>query len=302
MGQATYAGQPMKCPAIVSEDVFSHVQNALTGRNGNGALSPDHQARDYLLRGLSWCRECGSKAGGRLDRHASTGWERASYYCLKRQRYGSKVPHVRARWGAEDVERAVMAWVAGLLSDPETALRAAEITLAEDTEARQDAQRVRLRAQGELDGLVNEEQFIITTARKGHISEDAMVQQLDQVKARREELEATLNAELPRASKGVTPEALTWAIKALRRWADGLPRQTYAGMLDRWTAESMLPIRELISAVCLEPDGTVTVEGVIPAPLSVELVEPSSPPSLWREGSSHCPPSYAYSVALAVAA
>lgn len=269
-GRATYAGQSMKCPSIVDSETFQAVQDALRERRGRG--KPGKQVRFYLLRGLVYCRECGSTAGG-ITARKPNGWQKSDYRCQQAKRYkAARAKHVRIRWSADETENAVKQFIVNLLAEPEKALATAEIATHEAAQARQEARRTRTRAQAELDGLDSEEQYVITEARKRYISEMAMLQQLDQINARRAELEEILSQQEPQGaviSPEVLAEVLGKASETLKLWIVDT-----GGFVDD---ESL--IHKLVSRVWLEPDGTVTVEGVLTISDPAEQVEPSSPRS-----------------------
>ena len=179
---------------------------------------------------------------------------------------------MRIRWSADETENAVKQFIVNLLAEPEKALATAEIATHEAAQARQEARRTRTRAQAELDGLDSEEQYVITEARKRYISEMAMLQQLDQINARRAELEEILSHQEPQGaviSPEVLAEVLGKASETLKLWIVDT-----GGFVDD---ESL--IHRLVSRVWLEPDGAVTVEGVLTISDPVEQVERTSPPS-----------------------
>ena len=297
IGQATYAGQEMRCPALIDQETFQAVQAGLKARSGRGCTGP-HQRREYLLQHLIRCRECGSPVGGRLDVKPN-GWQRASYECQQRKRYKSaRAQHVRGRWSAVDVESAVIAWILRLVDDPERALQYAEITLLSAQQEAHEEARTRLRAQGELDGLEAEEQQVITYARKGWITETNMLQQLDQIRARRTELEALLKTrDEPHQGPDIGIEDLRRAFKGLRRLRDNTVTVLLWGFesleesiraMRRVGAEvydTRLPmppdwrsvIADLVACIWLESDGRITVEGILPEPSgTVERTSPRS--------------------------
>ena len=200
------------------------------------------------------------------------GWQKSDYRCQQAKRYkAARAKHVRHRWSADETENAVKQFIVNLLAEPEKALATAEIATHEAVQARREARRMRTRAQAELEGLDSEEQYVITQARKGYISETAMLQQLDQIKARRAELEEILSHPEPQdaaISPELLAEVLVQASETLKLWTVDT-----GGFVDD---ESL--VHKLVSRVWLEADGSVTVEGVISSAPS-ETVGRISPPS-----------------------
>lgn len=276
IGRATYAGQPMQCPAIIDPVMFQAVQVGLAERRGRSlAAMTKTQRHFYLLRGMVHCRECGGTVGGETARKPN-GWERSFYECQQRRRYkAARARHVKGRWFADEVEDVVRDFVVSLLREPEKALATARLATAESEAARQDVQRARLRAQAELDGLDGEEANIITWARKGHITEAAMLQQLDQIKARRTELEAKVtqaDPPSPEFDPAMYAQALQHAATVTQDILNGKLMGVTGLMYDE-NLRGLLPM--LVSRVWLEVDGSVTVEGSLPA----QPVGRISPPS-----------------------
>ena len=147
-----------------------------------------------------------------------------------------------------------------------------------------------------MDGLGAEEQQVITYTRKGWITETNMLQQLDQIRARRTELEALTETpaethqgpdigieDLRRAFEGLRRlrdntewlwgcESLEDFVRAVRR-VGGEVYDTRLPMPPDWRSL----IVDLVSCVWLESDGRVTVDGILPTPAGI--VEQTSPPS-----------------------
>ena len=207
---------------------------------------------------------------------------------LQSKRYPtSRATHSRWRWPVEEVESALSAWVYEIKQDPEQALRRAQLFSQQTTQHAQERAALRARARAEFDGLSVEDDRIVTTYRKAYISEEMMLAQLDQVKARRDELQATLDQ----------PD------ETVRRLS---PDDDFFTPVILWLAgQEKEQLTRLISVAWLESDGGLTVEGLLPslsdtvqegASPSSGLVETSSLPSCSRRSS---PYSYAYSVTLA---
>lgn len=83
IGQATYAGQAMQCPALVDEQTFTAVQQALAQR-GKRMTGRTTTKRSYLLRRLVYCRACSGPCRCKTESSARTDWTSRIYECRAR--------------------------------------------------------------------------------------------------------------------------------------------------------------------------------------------------------------------------
>jgi len=255
----------MTCPVIVDEAMFNAVQQALRRRKVD---SSRNTKRLYLLQHLLWCRSCGARYTPRTVR------EGLQYYeCYHRRCYGPKAGHesVRWRWRVEELDARVKDIVRGLYTDPERSLRDVEFAVERVKEdCAEKAERI-VRLERRVEKLAEEEIRIITMARKGHIDETQMLQQLDQVRAERQDVQH----ELKLARK--VARDVDWIVEAAQWFTElaaSLPMAE--GFHDEATGERLEPtpeqwrdlIHNVVDKVWIEDDGSLTLEG----PLGVASV------------------------------
>lgn len=285
VGQATYseksegkgkrkkiidAGEPMVCPPLVDEELFEAAQEAMRKRHRQNKGATKYV---YLLQHLARCHACGSACTvGR----ASGG--RPTYRCGHARRYGAATHNGRSSWPASLVEPPVQRWVLSVLDDPDAALARAELSWHREDEAQRERAERRRKLEERIRGLDNEELRVLEWARKGHIDEAAMLQQLDQVRAERAKL--TRQFQELQANDGavrveVNRQLVKAAIDLMRRpeWRDQGHEldellvshgHSFEFIVDGQLLQWQGLIRSFISTVWLEENGDVTVEGILP--------------------------------------
>ena len=281
-GHNTYGGEPMTCPAIVDEETLSAVQEALRRRKLNSRGNTKHF---YLLQHLVYCRACGSRYMARTV--TQRGGPVGIYACRQRTVYGPKAGHegIRWRWHAEELETRVKRHVLKTFVDPEYLVREAKSSLerverdAGEREDRESSLGTRLA------GLAQEELRVLDWARKGYIDDTRMLEQLEKVRAERQEVQAELGALQQRPASEISRTELQLILLNLQtaeffRWARELVPRVDDD--DTWTDDSLrlmaelpagLPgidegwlenVRSVVNRVWVENDGSITIEGVLP--------------------------------------
>jgi site-specific DNA recombinase len=268
MGRNTYAGEPMTCPAIVDEATFKAVQEGLRRRKAD---SSRNTKQFYMLQHLLYCRACGSRYMVKAGPHRV-------YQCYRRAVYGPKAGHKDVEWRrrAEELEERVKALVRELYDNPGRFLKRVDLTVERVREEYSDGEQAQRVAPLEhrLEELANEEMRIITMARKGHIDETQMLQQLDQVRAERQDVDHELKlARKVAEDADLIVEAAEW----FRQLAKQAPMAR--GFYDEVTGERVEPIpeewraliRNVVDKIWVEDDGTLSLEGPIAVPMPSDL-------------------------------
>jgi site-specific DNA recombinase len=158
-------------PAIVSPGLQERAQAALAE---NKRYAGRKQRRDYLLRGLVWCAECGTAYAGTGTAASNTAKRYYYYSCSRRKRrYDGRTnklscPHVNAEW----LEELVWSDVRRFLENPGEVLeRVREQGVGdniEELEARRESLEKRLASKQ------TEKDRYVRAFAQGHISEDEL--------------------------------------------------------------------------------------------------------------------------------
>ena len=266
VGRASYGGEPMRCPAIVDEALFLAANTTLKERN----TFRHHEAKhDYLLQDTLFCRTCGSKFMSKTD--AATG--RQVYMCRRRRVYGPKAGHegVRWRWRADEIEPLVKRHVARLLVDPTYLLHEAELYEARASGAQGELARAVGLLRERLTDLDCRRQRAIDLAVAGRITTAEVEARLTQLQRDRADAEAEL-ASLEREPLSGARLA-NWAAllrDAATMFAKGrelLPQvadddtwvDDVLGSVEDWRGQ----VRQLVTRVWVETDGSLTFEGAL---------------------------------------
>ena len=320
VGKATYAGQPMPCPALVSEELFDAAQSALKRRRIN---SPRNTKQFYLLQHLLWCRHC----GGRYM--AKSTWNRSGfrsvYLCRMRTTYGQRAGHdeIKWRWVGEDLEQMIKRYVLHVLAKPKYLVHDAKVYREQAEQRSADHQGQEQGLQTQLMKLNKQETRTLEGWEKGiYIDEQQFYDHLADIRRQQRETQAALEVlksqgqdeELGKADKirlladWVTqmhayagnrgllsrPKRKGWVDKAL---AD-LDQQTHVDVVvpgdddQEWVTES-IPIDQwwkdtiatLVERIWVNDDGTLTVKGIIEV-ASGEVSASTSPRRWGRPGRS----------------
>jgi site-specific DNA recombinase len=296
IGKATYSGQPMPCPAIVSEELFNVVQSALKKRRID---SPRNTKNTYLLQHLLWCSHCGGRYFSKSTWNKS-GF-RTVYLCRQRTAYGQKSNHdgIKWRWVGEELEQMVKRHVLQVIAKPDYLLHDAKIYRVE---AEQRVTEYRDQQEGLITSLIKleqEEARVLAGYQKGvYRDEPQLLEQLASIRSQQEETRTTLNSfeahdqELTKAERvrllsdqvvqmhayqgnlGVfsRPKRKGWVDAAL---ADLEQRETIDVVIpgdedEPWVTQSV-PLNEwwkdtiatLVNRIWVEDDGSLKIEGVI---------------------------------------
>jgi site-specific DNA recombinase len=261
-------------PAIVEPELQQH---ALARLQENKRYSGGKKGRDYLLRGLVWCDECGttyvgSAAGGTQSR-------RYHYYCCSRRKTHSdprtkalRCPHVAAGW----LEGLVWSDVRRFLENPgEVFERVREQGVGEDTaelEARRESLARRLASkQAEKDRYVR-------AYAQGHISEDELALYAADLKNQVENLKlliASVESDLAQREEHqmTAQSAEAWLMTLQNRLAE----------VEADTEEARCKRREL-SRLLVE---RITVGSTEDGSIQVHITYRFGPPSESGNGFSH---------------
>ena len=197
--------QARPVPALVDRATWEAAQRALTK---NRRLSKRNARRDYLLRGLVRCGECGLSYGGAAKSDTYT-----VYRCIG-DNPASPRPGPRCHAGAiscRTLDDAVWAEVRRLADDPVAYLEEAQLQQRARAREAADEDAERRACAAELAGLEPQRQRVLGMYRKGHIPEDSCERQLDEIaceeRALRERLDQyRLRAEMASAGEAYLAE------------------------------------------------------------------------------------------------
>jgi len=279
-GDGTYkspAGEvAMTCPPLIDIATFEAARDHFKRRQRTARAHPKHI---YLLGGLVKCRHCGSHCSGTT----SGGRDTLYYACNKSRRYGAKEHGGKGLWPAKLVEPPVQRWLLELLSDPQEALSRAEVAWQQQDAASAERARERRRLEDKLTALDNEEENAETAHVRGRLSEAALVQQQGRITSERAQTRALID-ELAQAGeqRTVSPAHRNDVLEVFKelassKWAewsheDVTDEEYYDAHIthgDRAKWQGF--IRDFVSTVWLEQDGSVTVEGVLPSQAASEV-------------------------------
>jgi site-specific DNA recombinase len=297
IGKGTYAGAPMQCPALVSEEVFNAVQVALKRRRID---SPRNTKRTYLLQHLLNCRHCGGRYFSKSTWNKS-GF-RTVYLCRQRTAYGAKSNHsgIKWRWVGEELEQMVKRHVLRVLAKPDYLVHDAKVYREEAEQRGTELRNQQGGLRTQLTKLEQQESRALEGWTKGlYQDEQQLYDQLADIRRQQQQVRTTLD------SFQVHDEELTKAEK-VRLLADqvvqlhayqgnlGLPitkskrkgweDKALAELTQRTSIEVVVPgdeeeewvtttipidqwwkdvITTLVDKIWVEDDGSLTIEGVI---------------------------------------
>jgi site-specific DNA recombinase len=208
--------------AIVSPGLQERAQAALAE---NKRYAGGKQRRDYLLRGLVWCAECGTAYAGTGTTSSNTTKRYYYYSCSRRKRrYDGRTnklscPHVNAEW----LEELVWSDVRRFLENPGEVLeRVREQGVGDDIEELQ-ARRESLARR--LASKQTEKDRYVRAFAQGHISEDELAvyaadlkNQVDNLKLLIASVESDLAAREEHQMTAETTEA--WLMTLQNRLAE----------------------------------------------------------------------------------
>lgn len=198
IGNGSYGGIEMPCPAIVDPLVFKQVQDGVALRKSRSKRATQHE---YLLQFLGACGTCGGNLASQTN---GNGWR--NYYCFKRAHYPRELGPMHEgkkwRWHADEIEVKVVAELKRLLTDPENYSDVIEVE-ADKFKAGLDAAALKIReAERELNEAEGERERLLELFQKGYIGEVEMARKLPDVEKRRKALQQA------RYELGTTPDAV----------------------------------------------------------------------------------------------
>lgn len=264
IGQATYGGQPMECPALVDEETFDLVRSTLRQHRVD---SPRNTKHFYLLQHLIWCGHCGSRYMAKM-----TG-SGAVYLCRQRTVYGAKAghEHVKWRWQAKELEEPVKALVRKFAEDPKRAAQHLQVYVAELEQRAAQEEDLRGPLEEEVADLAEQELKVLDWARRGLITDSQMVEQLNEVRANQREVKAKLQALSIEDNELSQREVLTllregWAeITGLLAQLGERASEEGVEVKLKWREftdeEWRYAVRYFVNKLVVEDDRTFTVEG-----------------------------------------
>ena len=188
-GQSKYGSTPMSCPALIDPETFQAAQEGLRSRKLN---SPRNTKHSYLLQHLVYCRHCGSRYSSRTV--SRTGGTSAVYVCYQRRAYGHKAGHenVQWHWPAEQPEAPVKRWLIELFTHPEYVQNEIQLHIERAKHESRELRELRDRSRKRLFELEQEELRVIEFGRKLYIDESRMIKQINEIRAERREVKASL--------------------------------------------------------------------------------------------------------------
>jgi len=281
---------PIPCPVIISRETFETAQDR---KKKNKQFLRKTSKHTFLLKHLLYCSVCGMRfygttTGARFTAVLANG-SRKTYYHRKEQAYyicrGMKFYHHNhncrspKRIWADDIEPLVWNKIDETLRQPEMLKLALENRLTQiQSDVVNEEHRLKT-VKDNIDRCKREENWVITQAKKGAITEEQMDLQLRASMEDRErydtELEEILEAKEIRA-KGEDIITQAWErCQALLPRLDYLKEsQTEEGIKDKQAI-----IQLLVDKIIVNGEGEVTINLAIPEPESVDAycMTPSTP-------------------------
>lgn len=261
MGQSTYSGRPMACPALVNERTFAQAQAALKLWRRMSGPKPKHT---YLLKGKVFCRQCGS-----LYYVASSSDGKAIYCCGSIRRYGKDAPphEGKTRWRAAELEETIRQFILRLRSDPENLLAKARVweERAEGIATERENQETKLRAA--LDRLEEQRRRVNALCVSQSMTVDEANTEVARIKREKTELETKLSA----LQQPIEADAYRRMAQILRETAADDRQRHLHEAVDAGLVNYRREIDNLITRIWLEQDGSLAVEGAVGAKLSPRI-------------------------------
>jgi site-specific DNA recombinase len=180
-----------KVPAIVEPELQ---QKALARLEENGRFSGGRPHREYLLRGLVRCEQCGASYSGGAS--ASNGY-RYHYYSSQRNRAARekrlKTNHSCARVRAEWLEELVWSDVRSFLKNPGEVLERVRVQLAEDAKG-EDLEERHASLARRLAAKQAEKGRYVKLYAQGHLDEEELEVHLVDLKNQVENLKLLISS------------------------------------------------------------------------------------------------------------
>jgi hypothetical protein len=208
------------CPPIISMTVW---QKALETREGNKKYRGRNVKEDYLCRGMVTCL-CGWTWNVRTC-HSQRQTGKCGYYgCARKDQQPEHVHNdCPGTIGSKKLDTFVWEFVVNICKNPEIVQNAIDTKIALLQEELGDIESEANQLQNEIDRLSDEKQWVITTARKGKISDDDMEKQLAAIDLQSMELWKLRDDKLAAILVQQHTEQLKdWANQYLTNLANGL--------------------------------------------------------------------------------
>lgn len=190
IGEATYAGTPMACPAIIDREDFELARQAVAKRKFDSTRNTQN---NYVLRGLLYCRTCGARFQGRTKSLKDGGIE-VLYQCARRRSYGPKSGHEGVVWIVREAEilPTIRQAVDVLLADPQRAISEYEVLVEREREKVAGAEEHEAELREKLAELPVREERLAAALTRGSLAADIFDKVMADIRAERRELEAEL--------------------------------------------------------------------------------------------------------------
>jgi len=208
------------CPPLISMAVW---QKSLETREKNKKYRGRNVKEDYLCRGMVTCL-CGWTWTVRTNRgpyqHGKSGY----YGCARKDHQPEQAhPDCPGTIGAKKLDTFVWEFVVTICRNPEIVQNAIDAKISRLQEELGDIEYEADQLQNELDRLSDERQWVITTARKGKISDDDMERQLAAIDLQAMELRKRRDDKLSAILvQQQTDRLKDWANQYLTNLANGL--------------------------------------------------------------------------------
>ena len=261
-GENRFKGEVMRCPALVSDDLWHRANAAMTRRNNRPRPRSSHPA---MLRGLMKCRRCGSGYAFETNTRKNTrtgepiGGVWQHYQCHQRRRYGPSAGHddIKWRWAADDIEARVKQGVLAMLDDPERVQRELRVWADEWQEhAAQAPARFAALEATIADMEIRLERLTDLLVREV-IDEAEYVTQREQLKDERRRALAERESAEADADEADKSALVAQAVAAsIREWGGFVDDHGEPAEPD-WAAL----LNQVVDCIWVEDDGTITIEG-----------------------------------------
>jgi site-specific DNA recombinase len=220
--KTTLAGEEftVTCPPLIPLSVW---QKALEVREGNKKYRGRNVKEDYLCRGMVVCL-CGWSWTVRTCRGGYQKGKSGYYGCARKDHQPEHVhPDCPGTIGSKKLDEHVWNFVTTICRNPEIVQTAIDAKIAQLHEERGNIEAEAEQLQRELDRLTEERQWVITTARKGKITDEDMDGQLTAIDIQAAELRKKRGDKLAAIAVQQHADRLKeWADQYLRNIADGL--------------------------------------------------------------------------------
>lgn len=208
------------CPPIITINTW---QRALETRESNKAYRGRNVKEDYLCRGMVIC-PCDWAWTARTCRGRYQKGKSGYYGCARKDHQPERVhKNCPGTIGAKKLDTFVWKFVVNICENPEIVQNAIDAKISSLQQEIGDIEQEASQLQNELDRLSDEKQWVITTARKGKISDEDMEKQLAAIDFQSMELQKMRDDKLAAVfAQQQTEHLKEWANQYLANLADGL--------------------------------------------------------------------------------